>query len=58
MIFLYCYLCIGIGFYLGLSLNNPMSFLDADAAGLIRGFILAVPFWPIGVIIKLIQILA
>jgi len=35
-----------------------MSFLNADAAGLIRGFILAVPFWPIGIIIKLIQILA
>jgi hypothetical protein len=34
-----------------------MSFLDANAAGLIRGFLLGVVFWPIGIVIRLIMIL-
>lgn len=51
------YFVFGLGLYIGLALNNPMSFLDANAAGLIRGFLLAVVFWPIGIVIKLIRIL-
>jgi hypothetical protein len=46
--FLTVYLSVGCGFYLGLSAMNPFGFVDANAAGLIRGFLLGLVFWPVG----------
>lgn len=51
------YLIFGAGFYIGLALNNPSSFVDADAAALLRGILLCFVFWPIGLIIKLILVI-
>lgn len=49
-LFLTAYFSVGCGFYLGLSSMNPFGFIEADAASLIRGFLLGVVFWPIGLI--------
>jgi hypothetical protein len=46
-----------MGLYVGLALKNPMRFLEANTAGLIRGLILGILFWPIGIMIELIGIL-
>jgi len=54
--FLACYFSVGVGFYIGLSLHNPKGFINANAAALIRGFLLGVPFWPIGLTYLLIKI--
>lgn len=49
------YFSFGAGMYIGLALNNPMSFMDADAASLIRGFLIGFIFWPVGLVVKIIQ---
>ena len=46
------YLAIGLGFYVGLALKDPKGFIDANSAALIRGFLLGVIFWPIGVVVQ------
>ena len=51
------YFTFGLGLYIGLALNNPMSFLDANASGLIRGLILGILLWPICIIIRIVMIL-
>lgn len=43
--------------YVGMALNNPISFMDANTASLIRGVLLCWILWPIGLITKLIMIL-
>jgi hypothetical protein len=55
--FLSHYLAIGVGMYAGMCLKDPSGFVKADAASLLRGLIIGIPFWPIGVIIQLIWIL-
>ncbi len=55
--FLLAYFMFGAGMYVGMALNNPMSFLDANAASLIRGLLICFVFWPIGLIVKLITIM-
>jgi hypothetical protein len=56
-LFLVCWFSIGIGFYLGQWMNNPLGWLEATAAGLIRGVLICIPFWPIGIVIKIVQIM-
>lgn len=56
MINLALYLAIGLGMYIGMYLNNPMSFTNASAASLLRGVLLCWILWPIGLITKLIVI--
>lgn len=51
------YLIFGAGFYIGLALNNPTSFMDVDTAALFRGILLCFIFWPIGLIVKLILLM-
>jgi hypothetical protein len=51
------YFTFGVGLYIGLTLNNPMSFLKASAAAIIRGLLLGIVFWPIGIIIKIVMIM-
>lgn len=48
------YLTFGLGFYLGLALKNPKGFVDAGAGDLIRGVLLGILFWPIGLIVQVI----
>jgi hypothetical protein len=51
------YLVFGIGFYIGAAIKDPQGFSDADAASLIRGLIIGILFWPIGLIIQLICVM-
>ena len=51
------YLSFGLGMYIGMCLNNPKSFTDADTASLLRGLLLCWILWPLGLITKLIIIL-
>jgi len=46
------YFAVGIGFYLGLALKDPKGFINADSAAIIRGLLLGVVFWPIGMIVQ------
>jgi len=46
------YLVFGLGFYLGLAIQDPEGFVQADAAAILRGLLLGVVFWPIGLAIK------
>jgi hypothetical protein len=55
--FLACWLSIGLGFYLGLWMNNPLGWMKASAASLLRGLLLGIPFWPVGIVIKIVQIM-
>lgn len=48
------YFAFGVGFYLGLAVKDPKGFTDADAASLIRGLLLGIVFWPIGLIVQII----
>lgn len=49
---IYSYLVFGLGFYVGLALNNLESFSRADTLSIIRGFLVGCIFWPIGIILK------
>ena len=51
------YLTFGLGFYIGMALQNPTSFTNADTASLLRGLILGVLAWPIGVMYQLYVVL-
>ena len=51
------YLLVGVGFYVGAAVKDPRGFSDASAASLIRGLIIGIPFWPIGLIIQLIYVM-
>lgn len=50
------YIAFGLGMYVGMCLKDPNGFVDADAAGLIRGFLLCCVFWPLGLLLQLIII--
>lgn len=47
------YFAFGIGFYLALAMSNIKSFMDATPADLIRGILVGLIFWPIGLVIQL-----
>ncbi len=51
------YFTFGLGLYLGLALKDPKGFLKADAAGLMRGLILGILFWPIGLIVQVLFVI-
>lgn len=48
------YFSFGLGFYTGLALKDPMGFVNASSADLIRGLLLGIVFWPIGLVIQII----
>ena len=50
------YFLIGAGFYVGLACKDPHGFVNANSASLIRGFLLGVVFWPVGLIVQIITI--
>lgn len=54
---LYCYLALGVGFYIGLALKDPTGFIEATAASLLRGVLIGIFFWPIGMILEVIMAL-
>ena len=41
------YLTFGVGFYIGLALNNASSFRNATKIEITRGLVLAIFFWPV-----------
>lgn len=51
------YLSFGAGMYIGMALNNPMSFMKANSASLIRGVLLCFLFWPVGLVAKIVLIM-
>lgn len=48
------YFSFGCGFYIGTSVARVASFVSADLASLLRGILLGLVFWPIGLIIQTI----
>lgn len=48
------YFAFGLGFYIGLAVKDPHGFVDASAAALIRGLLLGIVFWPIGLIVQVV----
>lgn len=46
------YFAFGVGFYVGLALKDPRGFVKADTASLLRGIVLGIVFWPIGLIVQ------
>jgi hypothetical protein len=48
------YLIFGIGFYIGLALKDTRSFLNANIESILRGLLLGIIFWPIGLIIQIV----
>jgi len=48
------YFAIGLGFYLGVSLCRLDSFKDATVPAILRGFILGLLLWPIGIALLII----
>lgn len=50
MNFIFGYLFFGLGFYIGLALNNPKSFRNVHLASIIRGLVFAIILWPISLI--------
>lgn len=48
------YFIFGIGFYIGLACKEPEGFVNSSVAGLIRGLLLGILFWPIGIVVSLV----
>jgi hypothetical protein len=48
------YFTFGAGFYVGLASHKPKAFIDADSASLIRGFLMGVVLWPVGLTFQVI----
>lgn len=46
------YFAFGIGFYVALTMSNPKSFINATTADIMRGILVALIFWPIGLMIQ------
>lgn len=46
------YFAFGIGFYIGLCSKDPRGFVNASAAAILRGLLLGILFWPIGLIVR------
>lgn len=57
LFFISHYIFFGLGFYTGMSLKEPATFIHADTASIIRGFLLGILFWPIGLIIQVVHAL-
>lgn len=47
------YIFFGLGFYIALTTCNPKGFAKADMASLLRGILLGLVFWPIGLIFQI-----
>lgn len=45
------YLTFGLGFYIGLAVNNPDSFRNASVMSIVRGLVLALLLWPLALIL-------
>lgn len=54
---LIAYIFTGIGFYFGLCLKNIKAFQYATTADIIRGLLLGLIFWPVGLVVQLIFVL-
>ena len=48
------YFAIGLGFYLGVSLCRLHSFKGATIMSILRGFILGLLLWPVGIVLLII----
>jgi hypothetical protein len=48
------YLIFGAGFYVGAASKDPKGFIDASAADLMRGLLIGIPFWPVGLVVQVI----
>lgn len=48
------YFSFGIGFYVGMCVKDPWGFVDASVAAILRGLLLGIVFWPIGLIIQVV----
>jgi hypothetical protein len=48
------YFTFGVGFYIGLVAKEPEGFVSANAAALLRGILLGIVFWPIGLIVQVV----
>ena len=46
------YFAFGIGFYLAFTMCNIKSFMDASAADILRGILVGLVLWPIGLIVQ------
>ena len=44
------YLSFGLGFYIGLAMNNPDSYRDATKKEIAIGVVVALLLWPIAVV--------
>ena len=49
------YFVFGLGLYIGMCINNPTGFVKATAAGLLRGILLCILLWPIGLIVGVVS---
>lgn len=47
------YFAAGIGFYIGIAMKDPKSFVKADMASLLRGLLLGLVAWPLGMVVQL-----
>jgi hypothetical protein len=48
------YFTFGLGFYIGLVAKEPEGFVEAKTAALLRGLLLGIVFWPIGLIVQVV----
>lgn len=46
------YFAFGIGFYLALTMCNIKAFMNASAADILRGILMGLVLWPIGLIVQ------
>ena len=46
------YFMFGLGFYIGLACKDPEGFVEANASSLLRGLLLGIVFWPVGLIVQ------
>lgn len=53
--FLMAYVSFGAGFYIAMCSIDPLGFVKASFAGLLRGMLIGLVFWPIGLIYNVIM---
>lgn len=46
------YFIFGLGFYVGMSLKDPKVFIGTDLAGVLKGLLLGLVFWPLGIVVQ------
>lgn len=54
---LIAYFAAGVGFYVGLLVKNPKGFLNASLADIIRGLIIGLFIWPIGLVVSVVMVM-